>query len=149
MNLDWRMHFLQRNMKALSQHDLGLFMFLRFNLFTFLWAVIIFLLILMPGQQMPEAGDLFSFDKIAHLGVFCVLSFLMIIGFTKQYSFSRLRKHPVIYSLIISSTYASVLELGQSIIPDRYANFYDLAFNLGGVLLGYTFFLLIYKLSFV
>ena len=124
-------------------------MFLRFNLFTFLWAGVIFLLILMPGQQMPEIGDIFSFDKLAHLGVFSILSFLMIIGFTKQYTFSGLKKNPVRYSLIISSAYASVLELGQSFIPDRYANFYDMTFNLTGVFLGYVLFLLIYKNSFV
>lgn len=124
-------------------------MFLRFNLFTILWAAVIFLLILMPGQQMPAIGDLFSFDKLAHLGVFCILSFLMIIGFTKQYAFEKLRQNPVKYSLIFSLTYASALELGQSLIPDRYANFYDLAFNIIGVALGYLFFLLIYKFSFV
>ncbi|MCK5468843.1 MAG: VanZ family protein, partial [Cyclobacteriaceae bacterium] len=50
---------------------------------------------------------------------------------------------------IISSAYASLLELGQSIIPDRYTNFYDLASNLAGVLIGYVLFLLIYKFSFV
>jgi VanZ family protein len=124
-------------------------MFLRFNLFTFLWAGVIFSLILMPGQQMPETGGLFSFDKLAHLGVFCVLCFLMIIGFTKQYTFPVLKRNPARYSLIISSTYASLLELSQSIIPDRYTSFYDLASNLAGVLIGYVIFLLIYKFSFV
>jgi VanZ family protein len=103
----------------------------------------------MPGQQMPDLGDLFSFDKLAHLGVFCVLCFFMIVGFTKQYAIPRLKKNPVTYSLIISASYASVLELGQSIIPDRYANFYDMAFNLTGVLIGYILFLLVYKLTFV
>ena len=98
---------------------------------------------------MPEIGDIFSFDKLAHLGVFSILSFLMIIGFTKQFAFSGLKRNPVKYSLIISSAYACVLELGQSIIPDRYANIYDMTFNLAGVLLGYVLFLLIYKYSFV
>ncbi|MCK5369865.1 MAG: VanZ family protein, partial [Cyclobacteriaceae bacterium] len=45
--------------------------------------------------------------------------------------------------------YASLLELSQSIIPERYTNFYDLAFNLAGVFIGYVLFLLIYKFSFV
>lgn len=98
---------------------------------------------------MPETGDLFSFDKIAHLGVFGILSFLMIIGFSKQFSFPGLRKNSVRSAVIISLTYASFLELGQAIIPDRYANFYDLAFNVTGVLVGYGLFLLIYKFSFV
>ena len=104
-------------------------MFLKYNLFTIFWALAIFLLILMPGQQMPEIRGLFSFDKLAHSGVFCILSFLMIIGFTKQGSFSLLKSNPVKYSLIISTSYAGVLELVQAIIPGRHANFYDLAFN--------------------
>lgn len=124
-------------------------MFLRFNLFTFLWAGVIFLLILMPGQQMPEIGDLFSFDKLAHLGVFSILSFLMVIGFSKQYTYHKLNKRPVSYGLIISTVYASILELGQSIVPGRYANYYDMTFNLLGVLIGVLVFLLIYKFSFI
>jgi VanZ family protein len=102
----------------------------------------------MPGQQFPELGNLFSFDKLAHLGVFAVLVFLMIVGFTKQHQFPRLRQYSVRYSMVISLLYASVLELGQSIVPERHANFFDMAFNLMGVVLGYLFFLIIYKLSF-
>ena len=123
-------------------------MFLKYNLFTIIWAGIIFLLILMPGQQFPALGNLFSFDKFAHTGVFAILVFLMIVGFTKQYTFPKLREHSVKYSLLISLLYASILELGQALIPDRYANFYDMAFNIVGVLLGYLIFIIIYKLSF-
>lgn len=124
-------------------------MFLRFNFFTFIWAGVIFLLILMPGGEMPGTGEMFKFDKIAHLGVFCVLSFLMIIGFKKQFRFPVLNRKPVLYCLIVSSTYASILELGQQLVPDRYANLYDMAFNLSGVLLGFGFYLLIYKTQIV
>lgn len=124
-------------------------MFFRFNLFTFLWAGVILLLILMPGQQMPETGDLVSFDKLAHLGVFCILSFLMIVGFSKQNAYPKLKRRPIKNALIISMVYGSILELGQSIIPDRYANYYDMTFNLIGVLVGGLLFLLIYKFSFI
>ncbi len=123
-------------------------MFLRYNLFTIIWAGIIFFLILMPGQQFPELGDLFSFDKLAHLGVFAILALLMIIGLSKQSRYPKLRANSIKFSIIISLTYASILELGQELIPDRYANFYDMAFNTLGVLIGYLFFLIIYKLSF-
>ncbi len=124
-------------------------MFLRYNLFTFLWAGVILLLILMPGQQMPAIDDLFSFDKLAHLGVFCILSFLMIVGFSKQTTYAKLNKNPLRYGMTISTGYASILELGQSIIPDRYANYQDMAFNLVGVIIGVVIFLLIYKFSFI
>ncbi|MCG8308652.1 MAG: VanZ family protein [Cytophagales bacterium] len=72
----------------------------------------------------------------------------MIIGFTKQGSFSLLKSNPVKYSLIISTSYAGVLELVQAIIPGRHANFYDLTFNFLGVFIGYAIFVLIYKFSF-
>jgi VanZ family protein len=123
--------------------------FLRYNLFTIIWAVVIFLLILTPGEKMPELEDVFSFDKIAHTGVFCILAFLMIIGFSKQSRYPKLRAYPVGYSIMIAGVYASVLELGQAIIPGRDANLYDLAFNFLGVILGYSLFLIIYKFSFV
>ncbi len=124
-------------------------MFLKFNLFTILWAAIIYLLVLMPGGDMPKTGNVFSFDKVAHLSVFCILSFLMIIGFKKQFKYSLLNKKSVLFSLLISSIYASMLEMGQSLIPDRYANLHDMAFNLAGVLLGYGFYLMIYKIQIV
>ncbi len=124
-------------------------MFFRFFAFTFLWALVILSLILMPGSQMPGFINLFSFDKFAHLGVFAVLCFLMIVGFTKQSTYPKLKSHAIKYSLLICICYASVLELGQSLIPDRSSNFYDMAFNLSGVLLGYLLFLLVYKSSFI
>jgi VanZ family protein len=103
----------------------------------------------MPGQQMPDFGDLFSFDKLAHTAVFCILCFFMIIGFTKQYAFQKLGRNPIKYSLIISGLYAGLLELGQALVPGRSTNFYDLVFNIVGVFLGYLLFLMIYKFSFV
>jgi len=102
----------------------------------------------MPGKQMPDTGNLFSFDKIAHFGVFTILSFLMIIGFAKQYASEKLRNHHAVFGLTISMVYACVLELSQAVIPDRQMNLSDLIANTLGVLSGYLLFLLIYKFSF-
>ena len=124
-------------------------MFWRYNLFAILWAIVIFLLILMPGAKMPSVEDVFSFDKLAHSGVFCILTFLLIIGFTKQSKYPKLSKSAIKHSVILSAFYGSILELGQSIVPDRYANLLDLTFNMLGILMGYALFIIIYKLSFV
>lgn len=97
---------------------------------------------------MPELGDLISFDKLAHLAVFAILSFLLIVGFKKQFSYLKLRHRAVKSGIVISLIYASFLELGQSLIPGRYANIYDMAFNITGVFVGYLMYLLIYKFSF-
>ena len=98
---------------------------------------------------MPSVEDVFSFDKLAHSGVFCILTFLLIIGFTKQSKYPKLSKSAIKHSVILSAFYGGILELGQSIVPDRYANLLDLTFNLLGILMGYALFIIIYKLSFV
>jgi VanZ family protein len=104
-------------------------------------------LILVPGRQMPDFGDLFSFDKFAHLGVFAVLMLLMVIGFTKQSRFKWLQKNAVYFAMFSSLTYGLLLELGQSLIAGRDTNIFDLAFNSMGVMVGGLLYFLIYKFS--
>ena len=121
-------------------------MFFKYNLYTLIWAVIILLLVLMPGAQMAKADVMFSFDKIAHGFVFCVLVFLMIVGFAKQNTFTLLRLHPVKYALLISIAYALILEAGQLLVSGRMVEVYDAAANVSGCLVGYGFFYVVYKL---
>jgi VanZ family protein len=102
----------------------------------------------MPGQQLPETGGLFSFDKVAHFSVFAILSFLLILGFAKQHTNIKLKEQHVLYGLAISLLYASILELSQALVPDRQMNIFDLIANTTGVISGYLLFLLIYKFSF-
>jgi VanZ family protein len=121
-------------------------MFFKYNLYTLVWAIVILILVLMPGAQMAKADVIFSFDKIAHGFVFCVLAFLMIIGFTKQHTFALLRSRPVKYALLISITYALMLEAGQLLVSGRMVELYDATANVSGCLIGYGLFYLVYKL---
>jgi VanZ family protein len=121
-------------------------MFFKYNLYTLIWAVIILLLVLMPGAQMAKADVVFSFDKIAHGFVFCVLVFLMIVGFAKQNTFTPLRSHPVKYALLISIAYALILEAGQLLVSGRMVEVYDAVANVSGCLVGYGIFYVVYKL---
>ncbi len=90
--------------------------------------------------------DVMSFDKFAHGFVFCILSFLMIVGFTKQSTFYKLRNNAVIFGLIISITYALFLELGQLLVSGRMVEMLDAIANVLGCLSGYAVFYAIYKL---
>ena len=121
-------------------------MFLKYNLYTIIWTIIILILVLMPGAQMAKADMIFSFDKIAHGFVFCVLVFLMIVGFAKQKTFSALKSEPVKYALLISVVYAVVLEAGQLMVSGRMVELYDATANVSGCLAGYGLFYLVYKL---
>jgi VanZ family protein len=126
-------------------------MFFRYNLFTISWALVILFLVVMPGSSMPETDiwDLLSFDKLAHIFVFAVLTFLMIIGFTKQYTYRELRFQPVKYSLIICISYGIFLETIQSLSPGRALEIYDYIANTIGCFTGYGVFYIIYRKNYL
>lgn len=125
-------------------------MFFRYNLFPIAWTLLIIFLTLFPGQEMPDISiwDMFSFDKFAHIFVFAVLVLLMIVGFSKQYDFTFLKKNPVRYSLLYAFLLAFFIELAQkTIIAGRGFEFMDLLADSIGILLGWLAFFIIYKLE--
>nr|WKN40155.1 VanZ family protein [Tunicatimonas sp. TK19036] len=121
-------------------------MFWRFNFYTLVWMLVILALILMPGPQMPQLGtSLFSVDKLAHTAVFAILALLMIIGFAKQTRYLGLRNKAAKYALILSITYASVLESTQVFSEGRTIDAYDAIANTIGCVSGYGLFFALYK----
>lgn len=101
-----------------------------------------------PGASMPtvDSWDFLSFDKLAHFFVFAVLSFLLILGFSKQYTFLFIRYNAVIVAVVFSFVYGLSIELVQTFIPDRGAELADIVANSLGVFIGWLAFYLIYKL---
>lgn len=123
-------------------------MFLRYNLFGIIWFLLILLLGLTPGESMPltNVWDFLNFDKIAHFGVFGILCFLLILGFSKQYTFLFIRYNAVLLAIGFSFVYSLAIELFQTLIPDRGLEFGDILANSLGVLVGWFVFYLIYKI---
>lgn len=124
-------------------------MFLRYNLYTISWAIIMFLLTIATKGDLPKMDqwDLLSFDKFAHFSQFCILIFLMIIGFHKQHTFRALRYRPIQISLIICLVYALVLEILQLLLASgRSFDFTDALANILGCFGGLLIFYLIYKI---
>lgn len=122
-------------------------MFLRYNLFGLIWALIILLFTLMPGEDMPNLSmwDLISFDTFAHMAVFAVQVFLLIIGFIKQYRFQFFRENPVFLALTLSVTYGVLIEFLQSLVPGRSLELSDIIADTAGCLVGWLLFYIIYK----
>ena len=122
-------------------------MFLRYNLFGIIWFLLILLLGLTPGESMPitKMWDFLSFDKMAHFFVFAVLSFLLILGFSKQYTFLFFRFKAVPLGMGISFLYGLIIEFGQLFIPERGLEPLDMLSNTLGVFAGWVVFYMIYK----
>lgn len=123
-------------------------MFLKHNLFTLIWAFFILLSCIIPGKELPDLTywELLNIDKLFHLLVFCIFSFLMMKGFVKQYSFVYLRYNPIKSSLIIGVIYGGLTESLQSLsFIGRTASIFDFIANTIGCLVGIFAFGIIYK----
>jgi VanZ family protein len=121
---------------------------LRYNLFTILWAAMILLTTLLPSTSMPAGlslWELLSFDSFAHCFLFAVLTFLMIIGLTKQFTYLKLRHFAVRSSLFISTMFGVSIELMQHFfIYGRQGDIIDVLANTIGCLIGIILFKWIY-----
>lgn len=107
----------------------------------------ILLTTLLPSSSMPALSiwELFSFDSFAHAFLFGVLTFLMIIGLTKQFTFMKLRHYAIRASLFTSFTFGFCVELMQHFfIYGRQGDIMDVIANTIGCLLGIVLFKWIY-----
>ncbi|MFI5218597.1 MAG: VanZ family protein [Bacteroidia bacterium] len=114
-------------------------MFFKYNLAGITWAVVIFILCIIPGNLLPDLSwwSLLSFDKLVHAFVFGVLVFLFGKGFIRQYSFDILKLHPIKCAIIISVIYGGLLEIMQStLLIERTGDIKDFVANTIGCSLG-------------
>jgi VanZ family protein len=116
-------------------------MFLKWNWPGILWAFFIFFLCSLPGNDVPKVQFLFDdFDKVAHFGLFFILSALMYRGFTKQNSFSVLSQFPYFIITLFCILYGGGIELYQGyFVIDRSADKYDLVADIMGCIMSLTF----------
>lgn len=122
-------------------------LFWRHFTFTFIWAVIIMVLYLLSNSELSviDLSTLLAPDKLAHAGVFCVLTCSLTISLFKQARYKKLKRHAIRNSAIISSVYGLCLELSHGIHPDRAFDVLDIAANEVGVVLGIVIIRIIFK----
>ncbi len=115
---------------------------------SILWAIMIFIIIAIPGNYIPRAHgfwELLSPDKIVHLAMFTPLAFLLARDQNRK---SGNIKTALWVSLIFGIIYAILTELLQFfVIPGRNGNIYDAIADIIGVLLGIFLFYRITKNS--
>ena len=116
------------------------------HIYTIAWAAVTAILILLPGSQMPDTGGLVGFDKVAHFGVFALLSLLAIIGSYKHKRIANKRFNATFAAVVSCIVYSILLEGAQLLIPDRQFDALDMVANISGIAGGAIIFLIIYKL---
>ena len=108
---------------------------------SILWSLVILVLSAMPGISLPESfWDFISMDKVGHLGVYGIQTFLLLFGLSKLISNDA--KKVVVIALIISILYGILMEAMQyTFFPYRYFEYLDIIANIIGSFTG----LLIFK----
>ncbi|PIQ15073.1 MAG: VanZ family protein [Flavobacteriales bacterium CG18_big_fil_WC_8_21_14_2_50_32_9] len=102
-----------------------------------IWLIIIIVLSGYPGKNLPKA-PFDEFDKLVHLIIYAILSFLSIMGFSKQSKSFLLSKNLQYFSSILFSVFAGgVIELLQQyVFINRYGDWLDFIANSIGAVIG-------------
>ncbi len=103
------------------------------------WLIISTILLLLPGDDLPSTGffGIENFDKIVHLGMFALLTFLFSLPFLKLYSTkSGLKKASISIALLII-IYGILIEYAQKYwASDRAFDLIDIIFDSIGSIIG-------------
>lgn len=115
-------------------------MFLKHNQFSIALFVVIFLLCLLPGSEVPKSG-LQHLDKFVHLVLFSLFAFCTMVGFTKQHEYPALSTNVIKFTISISILYGVFIEIFQGyVLNDRAFEWLDIVADTAGVFIGYLAF---------
>ena len=122
-------------------------MFIRYNWPGMVWILVILFLTLIPGNYIPRKITFWEWigpDKILHIAIFGILSFMVIRGLKKQYRFPFLRYYSVSIAIIFGIILGLLTEVTQKFIfIGRNANMFDLIANGLGCFAGWGAFCII------
>jgi len=110
-----------------------------------LWAIMILLLTGLPGSYFPQIvsfWDWLSPDKVVHLLLFGILSFLILWSNRQQY-FESKKRSLVSFVLISGILYGGLTEFLQAFVfIGRNGNIFDFFANMTGTFSGFVLFVL-------
>lgn len=106
-----------------------------------LWSLAILIMCVMPAGNLPETNITIPyFDKIVHLGIFGILSFILVSILKEIFNY----KKSIVITIIICSIYGYVIELLQKYVSSgRSYEILDVLFDIIGCIFGILF----YKLT--
>ncbi len=114
-----------------------------------LWAAVILLLTGLPGNVFPEIKSFWDWlgpDKIVHLFIFGIQSFLILWGYRTDYFANKNRKILAVTAIVLTAFYGLLTEVLQRyVFIGRSGNVYDFLADTVGALLGWSLFLIFFR----
>ncbi len=120
-------------------------MFLRHNVYSILWALLILFVCALPSDEFPEIPSFKYFDKAVHFFLYAPFSLILIVGFKKQSQYGILRNRAVGNAFLISFFYGILIEILQYyVFKSRSFDVFDISANFFGTVFGILMFYIIY-----
>ena len=114
-----------------------------------LWAAVILLLTGLPGNVFPEIKSFWDWlgpDKVVHLLIFGIQSFLILWGYRTDYFANKNRKILAVTAIVLTAFYGLLTEVLQRyVFIGRSGNVYDFLADTVGALLGWSLFLIFFR----
>ncbi len=110
-----------------------------------IWLFIVALALLMPGNSLPKVPLFPHADKLVHIGVFAVLTFLWSRVGTRDQEGEIKPRRLLTNLLVFSIGFPILLEYLQIYVPNRSFEFEDIMANLLGGLIGFSGFIILHK----
>jgi len=101
----------------------------RFHLPTLLWSIVVLILLLTPGDEIPETGVWDWLDKPAHAVLFAVHCGLL----ARSLAILRRRAGGLMAAAGVSALFALLLEAAQILVPGRSWEWWDLVADFAGI----------------
>lgn len=100
-------------------------------LFTTIVTVLILIVVLIPGKNLPDVNPFFGFDKIVHIGMFATWALAV------YYEFSRPNIN-LFLAFVSGISFSLFTEVLQLFVEDRSFDVYDLCADAAGLIIGLT-----------
>lgn len=113
--------------------------FNRAFILSFLWTLFIFIISVMPGDDLPPS-PFFSFDKIVHVFVYLIEA-VLVFSAIQQYKRANVRLI-IVVSLILISYGLSIEWLQENWARGRFFDWHDILANSFGIFIGMILFIL-------
>ena len=94
-----------------------------------IWSLVVLVLLVTPGDEIPELGAWKWLDKPAHALLFAVHCGLLASSLAS----SRMRDRGLSLAAVVSGLYAVLLEAAQIRVPGRSWEWWDLVADLVGI----------------
>jgi VanZ family protein len=118
--------------------------FLENNWRWIVWGVFILFLVSIPSERLPhypQLIDMIEIDKLLHLILFMVFTWLMMLGIQKQKGWILSEKDMVFFCVLTGTLYGGTTEIFQHFfIPGRIASWPDFIANETGCFAGWGIF---------